>query len=264
MDILRDRLERLYHTFDVSLLSPDPLEVVRRFDMPEDQEVAALIASSLAYGRAEKIVETVEQVFLLMGGAPYAFVLQFDPPKHADRFRSYVYRFTRGDAITDLLLMVQAALRQFGSLQALFLKGYNPKDPHIGSGLTQFVETLLDYSPSLSANGGVRYLLPSPRTGSACKRLNLFLRWMVRQDEIDLGLWRPVSPSRLIIPVDTHIARLSRLLGLTARRQADWKMAEEITTALRVMDPADPVKYDLSLCHLGMRVSRGLEDSDWR
>ena len=263
MEALRDRLERLYHTFEVSLLPPDPLEVVRRFDRPEDQEIAALIASSLAYGRAEKIVETVERLFVLMEEAPYAFVLHFNPQKQADRFRTFVYRFTRGEAIIDLILILQSVIKQFGSLEMLFLRGYSPLDPHIGPGLTHFVETLLDCGPSLSTKGGVGYLLPSPRTGSACKRLNLFLRWMVRQDEIDLGLWRSVSPSRLIIPVDTHVARLSRLLGLTARRQADWRMAEEITTALRVLDPADPVKYDLSLCHLGMRQARGQEDCDW-
>jgi uncharacterized protein (TIGR02757 family) len=262
-DSLHDHLETLYRTFDLSMLAPDPLETVRALETPQDREIGSFIASALAYGRAEKIVETVRNLFQRMDNAPYRFVCEFDPGRDAERFRTFVYRFSRGEDMVCLIMLVQRALREYGSLERLFLRVYRHDQPHVGPALTDFVETLLSYPCSLYRNhhvpteAGVRYFLPSPRSGSACKRLNLFLRWMVRQDAIDLGLWRAVSPGRLIIPVDTHIARLSRALGLTPRRQADWRMALEITGALRVFDPDDPVKYDLSLCHLGMRQARG-------
>jgi uncharacterized protein (TIGR02757 family) len=263
---LHSRLEHLYRTFDLSMLAPDPLEAVRRFSSPEDREVAGLLASVLAYGRAENIVTAVERVFRLMDGAPSGFIRHFDAVRDAARFRSFIYRFSRGTDIACLCFLIQRALHLFGSLERLFARGYRPDHPHTGPALTHFTETLLSFGypgyPDgvIPPDAGVRYFLPSPRSGSACKRMNLFLRWVVRKDGIDLGLWHSVSPAKLIIPLDTHIARLSRQLGLTTRRHADWKMAEEITGMLRRLDPDDPVKYDLALCHWGMRQSRGLED----
>lgn len=261
---LKAYLDRLYQTFDLSLLAPDPLEVVRRFNRPEDQEVAGLIASSLAYGRVEKIVETVERIFELMDNQPYAFTIGFRPDRDGLRFRSVVYRFSRGHDIACLLCLIQRAIQEYGSLGCLFAAGYRPEDTHTGAALTHFAETLLGFGcPPLYPGGvippdaGVRYFLPSPRSGSACKRLNLYTRWMVRRgDGIDLGLWSDIPPAKLIIPLDTHVARISRALRLTTRTHADWKMAEEVTAALRAFDPADPVKYDLALCHWGMRQMR--------
>ncbi|MBM3262848.1 MAG: TIGR02757 family protein [candidate division Zixibacteria bacterium] len=260
--VLYDRLEHLYRTFDLTLLSPDPLEIVRRFSSPGDQEVAGFIASALAYGRAEKIVETVDRVFRMMEDAPHDFVLHFDPKTDGGRFRSFVYRFSRGSDLIVLIGLLQRALAVYGSLQRLFLEGDRPEHPHIGPALVRFVDALTDGGsiPDLrEAGSGARFFLPSPRSGSACKRLNLFLRWMVRTDGIDLGLWDKVSPARLIVPLDTHVARIARLTGLSDRRQTDWEMAEEVTQTLRIFDPCDPVKYDLSLCHWGMRQARGLD-----
>lgn len=263
---LFNTLETLYRTFDLSMLSPDPLEVVRRFSTPEDQEVAGLIAAGLAYGRAERIVLAAEQIFDIMHWAPHAFIHDFDPSRDAARFDHFVYRFSRGHDIVALLLLMQQALHRYGSLGALFADGYSAGDRHIGPALTRFAETLLRFPCALYPDtgippkAGVRYFLPSPRSGSACKRLNLYLRWMIRSDEIDLGCWQSVPAAGLIMPIDTHVARMSRRLGLTKRRQADWKMAEEVTRALAVYDPDDPVKYDFSLCHYGMREVRGYDD----
>ena len=260
--VLFKRLEALYHTFDLSMLSPDPLEVVRRFSEPADQETAGLIAAVLAYGRVERIVDAVEHLFLLMDHAPYEFIYHFDFERDGRRFDSFVYRFSRGQDIVALLTLMQQALRDYGSLGGLFAAGYHASDPHTGPALIRFVETLLDYpcplypDDRIPQKAGVRYFLPSPRSGSACKRLNLYLRWMVRHDLIDLGHWQGISPAKLIMPIDTHVARISRKLGLTKRRQADWKMAEEVTKALGVYDPDDPVKYDFALCHWGMREMR--------
>jgi uncharacterized protein (TIGR02757 family) len=123
--------------------------------------------------------------------------------------------------------------------------------------LTGFLEYIyeIDTSPVYGTDikpNGLKQLLPSPRKGSACKRMNLFLRWMVRSEDIDFGIWDNIPPNKLVIPLDTHIARISKCLGLTRRASADWKMAEEITGALREFDPEDPLKYDFALCHHGI------------
>ncbi len=256
--VLKDRLEELYRSFDPSMISPDPLEVVRRYDRPEDQEIAGLVAASLAYGRAELITSAAGEVLRRMGDAPWDFVQRYDPRQDREVFDGFVYRWSRGRDFSILVALMQKALGRHGSLGALFSSGYRASDPHTGPALVHFTETLLGYaeedhpSERHRTKTGIRYLLPSPRTGSACKRMNLYIRWMVRRDALDLGLWKTIPPSGLVMPIDTHVARISRRLGLTSRRQADWKMAEEVTRSLRRFDPDDPVKYDFALCHWGM------------
>ncbi len=155
---------------------------------------------------------------------------------------------------------VAEALREHDSLRGLFLRGYEPSDPNVGPSLTRFVDTLLAYdarpvgAAKLEPPGsGVRYLLVRPADGSACKRLNMFLRWVVRPDDgLDLGLWPEVSTRRLIVPLDTHSSRVARALGFTHRTTTDWRTAEEVTAALRRYDPDDPVRYDFALCHVSM------------
>ena len=262
---IQDQLDQLYRTFDASMVSPDPLEVVRRYEQPADLEVAGLIAASLAYGRVENIIKAVEYIFTLMDHQPYAFTMRFNPDRDAARFDRFVYRFSRGRDIVCLILLIQEALKKHGSLGDLFSSGFTEGDNHIGPALTRFVNRLIGFGcpfrypgGTIPTKAGVRYFLPSPQGGSACKRLNLFIRWMVRdgEDGIDLGLWQDIPSSRLIIPVDTHVARIARTLRLAFRRQVDWKMAEEITNTLRTFDPEDPVKYDFAICHWGMRQIR--------
>ncbi len=255
---LKNQLEELYRTFDPSMISPDPLEVVRRYQRPEDREIAGLVAAALAYGRAELIVGAAGEVLERMGKTPWDFVWNYDDRRDGGRFDGFVYRWSRGRDLAILAGVIQKALRRYGSLGALFSECFRNEDPHTGPALTRFTDRLLGYAKAyhpaerLTAKTGIRYLLPSPRSGSACKRMNLYIRWMVRRDALDLGLWRTIPASALVMPIDTHVARISRRLGLTARRQADWKMAEEVTLSLRAFDPDDPVKYDFALCHLGM------------
>jgi uncharacterized protein (TIGR02757 family) len=144
-----------------------------------------------------------------------------------------------------------------GSLERFFLAGDDPRSPDIGAALGSFsaraVELASRMDPRQASLAGFRYLFPSPAGGSACKRLCMLLRWLCRPDDgIDLGLWRGVSPARLVLPLDTHTARIARLLGLSARRSPDWKMALEVTTSLRRLDPGDPVRFDFALAHLGI------------
>ncbi|MBI4530603.1 MAG: TIGR02757 family protein [Candidatus Latescibacteria bacterium] len=265
-DNLKDFLDRLYTTFDVRLLSPDPLQLVRDFDDPHDREIAGFLGSSLAYGRVERILFSVERVLSAMDGEPYAFVTHFDPVEDATRFEGFVHRFNRGRDVACLLFFLQQAIDQYGSLEAMFMDGYCEEDKDVGRALARFVDRFLgcDCSPFyrdgiLPPDAGVRFFLPSPVDGSACKRLNLFLRWMVRcgSDGLDLGVWRSIAPSKLVMPVDTHVARIARNMGLTERKQADWRMAIELTERFRVFDAEDPVKYDFALCHWGMLEARG-------
>jgi uncharacterized protein (TIGR02757 family) len=159
-------------------------------------------------------------------------------------------------------------LEEADSIGEYFLGCHDPEAEDITPGLVEFTASILDMDYSsvfggseIPADSAFPFFFPSPASGSACKRLCMYLRWMVRPvDGIDLGLWKGVSPAKLVIPVDAHIRRICRYLGLTSRTQADWRMAREITSALRTLDPADPVKYDFSLCHLG--ISEGCDGSD--
>lgn len=258
--ILKRRLDGLYRTFDIGFLSSDPLEFVHRFSSDRDREIVGLLASSLAYGRVDGIKRSVERVLSVMDGEPYRFTAGFDPRRDSPLFSGFVHRFNDGRDISCLIYFARQMIEESGGIGRFFLKGYSSGDESIKKGLAEFSANVLalDSSPiygkgALPKDAGVRFFFPSPRDGSPCKRLNLYLRWMVRRgDELDFGIWKDVPPAKLIIPLDTHVARISRNIGLTARATPDWKMAEEITTALRALDPEDPVKYDFAICRLGI------------
>ncbi len=261
--LLKDRLDHLYQTFDLRYLSPDPLEIVHRYSEPDDREVVGFLASSLAYGQVDQILASVNHALALMesdGRTPAQFVRTFDPYTDAERFRAFKHRFSRGEDLACLLYWMRQAVEETGSLGGFFLRGYRPEEPHIGKSLSRFVHRLLSldrgpfYPAGLPEPGqGVRYFLPSPEDGSACKRLNLYLRWMVRRgDGLDFGLWREVSAAHLVIPLDSHVSRIARYVGLTHRLTPSWQAALEVTDQLRRFDPRDPVKYDFSLCRLGI------------
>jgi uncharacterized protein (TIGR02757 family) len=151
--------------------------------------------------------------------------------------------------------MLHKALIRHASLENLFRKFHRPHSLTIEEGLAGFVPLLKKHLTNYGKDikpAGLRQLFPSPLDGSACKRANLFLRWMVRDRDIDFGIWKGIPKSRLIIPLDTHIARISGCLGLTKRKSRDWKTAVEITESLKRMDPEDPLKYDFALCHHGI------------
>ncbi len=249
--------------FDASWLSPDPLEFPHRYAEPADREIVGFYASALAYGRVAQIRATLEDLTRRLGPHPATFVRNFDARRDGGVFRGFVHRFHRGRDMILLTAILSRALGDAGSLEEWFLAGDSPAEEDIAVGLSSFCRRSLDVSglpPGAGVRGGrlapgapVRYFFSSPASGSACKRLNLFLRWMVRpNDGLDLGLWTRVAPSRLVIPLDTHIARIATNIGLTARRTPDWKMAVDITERLRELDPEDPIRYDFALCRLGI------------
>ncbi len=258
--LLKKRLDSLYNAYDKGFLSSDPLYYVHKFNTPLDCEIVGLIASSLAYGRVSGIKRSIEKVLAPMEGSPGEFTMNFRPHVEGSLFSGFRHRFNTGADITCLIYFMRQMVEQSGSIGGFFMKGYSPGDYNIKKALEVFTANVLALETAgiygadrLPAKAGVRFFFSSPAGGSSCKRLNLYLRWMVRRgDGLDLGIWKGVSPAKLVIPLDTHIARIAGNLGLSSRKSRDWKMAEEITESLKKLDPKDPVKYDFALCRLGI------------
>jgi uncharacterized protein (TIGR02757 family) len=254
---LHDTLECLYQQYQTAYLYLDPLELVRQYKDNRDQEVAAFVAAALAVGQYDLIRTAVQTVLNCMKPSPFQFIYYYNPEKDGSVFNQFVYRFYRGRDIGLLASWMARMVRASGSIKAFFLRGYLKSDSDIGPGLSKFVQSVLSFSTKpfyheVPIKGsGIRHFLADPRDGSACKRLNLFLRWMVRKDIMDLGLWPEISKKQLIIPLDTQLCRFGQYLGLTQRTAPGWKMALDITAALRQLDPEDPVRYDFALCTLG-------------
>jgi uncharacterized protein (TIGR02757 family) len=246
----RDSLEELYRKYNrKAFIHPDPLEFVHRYSDPVDREVVAWVASSLAYGRVQQILRSVSEVLERMGSSPGRFLLLQSPNSLKALFKDFRHRFTTGSELAGFLGSIGDAIRRYGSLEACLLSGYRADDADILPALTHFVEVL----QCGCGNGPGSMFLPTPLKGSACKRLHLFLRWMVRKDEVDLGVWKNVDRAKLIVPLDTHMFRIAREFQLTNRKQADMRAALEITMAFRTVCPEDPVKYDFALTRPGIR-----------
>lgn len=257
---LQQTLENLYRSRSGAHVANDPVSFCHRYSRPEDTEIAGFIAAAFAYGNVKIILRNLDNIFSRMGTSPRRYVERFDPRQALVDFAGFRHRFNDGRDLCALLLAARTMIEEADSIGEFFLGLDDPAAEDITPGLVAFTSAILafDYtpvfgSPGIPGGSAFRFFFPSPASGSACKRLCMFLRWMVRPaDGIDLGLWTRIAPERLVVPVDAHICRISRLLGLTRRRQADWKMAQEITRALRAFDPADPVKYDFVLCHIGI------------
>jgi len=226
---------------------PDPLEFLYEYPAVEDREIAALVVSSLAYGRVGQILKSVSLALGLMP-CPASFLRETSAGALSRTFTDFKHRFTTGEELSRLLLGIKGAIERYGSLQACFGSSLDGGEETVLPALSAFVEEL-----NRGAGGPCGSLLPLPHRGSACKRLNLFLRWMVRSDGVDPGGWTCVAPAKLIIPLDTHMHRIGLMLGFTKRRQANMRTALEITSAFRAFAPDDPVKYDFSLTRLGIR-----------
>jgi uncharacterized protein (TIGR02757 family) len=253
---LKRILDNLYCTYDFSeRLLHDPIKFPHQYREKRDIEVAAFIASALAYGRVTLFAPVIDRILAPMGKNPAAFIANFDPKKDARRFDGIKYRFNNTEDIVCLIYVLSAILGKYGSVEEAFLEAYDGRAVSTAiSGMVRHALSL-DKTPVYGQDinpVGFKQFFPSPEKGSSCKRMNLFLRWMVRSGDIDFGIWKGISANRLVIPLDTHIARIGRCLGLTSRRSRDCKMAEEITESLRRLDLEDPLKYDFALCHQGI------------
>lgn len=239
----------------------DPVEFPRRHRDPDDAEVAGLVAASLAYGRADVFKPVLARVLDVLGPRPARFAEAYAQAPDPAAFGWFLYRFNRPPDVAALVAAIGDLRLRHGSLGARFAALFRAEGggpAALRPALARFAAELREappVAPLLAGRGrrGLLHLLPDPRGAGACKRWNLYLRWMVRgPDRVDLGIWREIPPSALLVPLDTHLLRISRLVGLTARRDASWRTAEEITAGLRRLDPDDPVRYDFALCHLGM------------
>ncbi len=265
---LKSILEKLYASRSATHLANDPLSFCHKYKDAVDQEIVGFIAAAFAYGNVKIILKNLDVIFKKIGPAPRKYIENFEPAAAAKLYASFKHRFNDGRDLCALLLACRNMIEEADSIGDYFLGGYDAAAEDITPSLVQFTENILamDYSPifgsaTIPGDSYFRFFFPSPASGSACKRLCMYLRWMVRPaDGIDLGLWKEVSSAKLVIPVDAHIQRIGGFLGFTSRKQADWRMAREITAALRKLDPHDPVKYDFSLCHLG--ISEGCNGKD--
>lgn len=255
-DFLEERLSQFRLTMRDHALREDPIGLVYPYvGSQSDAEVVALLSSSLAYGQRKVFVPVVARLLTEMGSSPYDFVMS---DGHLRKFDWFKYRFNKPDDIRCLLFSMKRAFLAYGSLERAFLSGFSPdEDINTYSSLSSFVSLLrgADFSSlGIAAGGstGLSYLLPDPTCGGACKRLNMFLRWMFRKDEVDLNIWSGIPLDRLVIPLDTHVRSVSLKLGLTSRSGSTWKCAEDITDSLRQFDPTDPLKYDFLLFSLGV------------
>ena len=208
----------------------------------------------------KSVLNTVRTVLTYLGPSPVRTIATFDPRQDIRRLKGFYHRFNTSRDLAVFLWIIRRTLEEYGSLEGAFSSGISAGDSDVGDALTHFSEILLGFGHEqfyprgeLKRRVGVRFFFPSPRQGSACKRMNLYLRWMVRpEDGIDCGVWAKVKPRQLVIPLDTHIARISGYIGLTHMQTPGWRMAVDITQSLRKLHSDDPVRYDFALCHLGI------------
>jgi len=258
---LGERLERLYAAYGPETAGSDPIGLLSRYRRPEDLEVAGWIASAFAYGRVETIRENVSRLFDALGASP-ARELDRTSDFRAfarERLVGFRHRFHGREDAAALFFAIKQARAGSGSVRAFFESEFRPEEEDVSGLLSRVTRRLLDFDyraaigrRRLPDDSAVRFFFPDPESGSACKRWHLYLRWMVRRDRLDFGLWPGIPTDRLLIPTDTHIHLISRRLGLTRRKTADGRTAREITARLKRFDPADPVKYDYALCRIGI------------
>jgi uncharacterized protein (TIGR02757 family) len=251
---IKNKLEKLYRRYNNRrYVHPDPLEFLYSYTDIRNREVVGLIASSLAYGKVKQILKSVSCVLNMMKPSPYLFLMDANYASMCKTFEGFRHRFANGIQMAAMLSGAKNAIDQFGSLNACFVEGFSPDDKTLIPAMTVFVKVLT------SGEGKPGHLIALPEKGSACKRMNLFLRWMVRKDSVDPGGWEGVPPSGLIVPLDTHMHKISLKLGFTAKKQADMRTAVEITSAFKQLVPDDPVKYDFVLTRLGIRNDMAMD-----
>jgi len=251
-----EKLERLYRQYNRrAYVHPDPLEFLYAYPDLRDREIVGLIASSLAYGRVAQILKSVGSVLNIMGPCPSDFLKAASPESLKEAYSDFRHRFADGENLAALLTGAKQVIGRYGSLHDCFLEGMNTTDTTVLPALSFFARKIAEGSAFRCG-----HLIPLPERGSACKRLNLFLRWMVRKDAVDPGGWDHIPLSGLIVPLDVHLHRISLRLGMTARKQADMKTALEVTSGFKKVSPDDPVRYDFALTRLGIRKDADPDD----
>lgn len=256
---LKSFLQKNFRQFHrVDFLSSDPLEFVHRYQTPLEQEWVAIVSALLAYGKVAQIKKSVsdviERVHKVSGGDSVKWIHALDFSVNrvsSDVFKDWVHRFNVGPDIAVLFGLIALSWRKYGSVGNHFASYVKSEDETIESALNLFIDEWRSWIPS-NTKPSFHYLLTAPRDGSCCKRWCMLLRWMVREDELDRGIWKNIQSRRLVIPIDTHVGRIARHLGLCSRKSMNWKAALEITQNLKKYDSEDPTRYDFSLARIGI------------
>jgi uncharacterized protein (TIGR02757 family) len=247
--VSKEILEHFYKEYNHrKFVHPDPLEFLYDYPNLADREIVALVASSLAYGRVAQILKSVSSIISRMNPSPSAFLTEANVKKLAETYKGFKHRFTTEKDIVELLFSVGQVIRKYKSLYKCFMHGFCSSDENVLPAICNFIGELMKFGLSRKNS-----LIASPEDKSACKRLNLFMRWMVRRDNVDPGGWKEIPASKIIVPVDVHMFNICSKLGLATRKQANLATALEITANFARISPDDPVKYDFSLTRLGIR-----------
>ena len=243
----RDALNRLYSEYEARLDIADPIQVVRRYNNPRDQEIVAFCAAGLAFGRVSSVLNAIESLLLEIGPSPKEFVRKLEPSRHGRVIRELGHRWIQGHDLVALLWLLRKMLETTGSIQEFFRLGYSAEAEDIGTALDQFSTRVRSFDlnavyPDATIRRGVNYFFPRPSDG------------------VDFGVWNQIKRSQLVVPLDTDVIRVGQCLKLTTYRSPGWNMAKQITHGLRQFDQSDPVKYDFALCHLGMLSMCGFKE----
>ncbi|MBS3764490.1 MAG: TIGR02757 family protein [Planctomycetes bacterium] len=240
-------LEEYYGCYNTQkFIASDPVSIVHEYSGKREREVVAILVSSLAYGRVQSILNSSQDLLERLGGDPADFLLRHNQRQIEAACKGFRHRFTGQETIRNLLCGIKRILHGHSSLEHCMRSQICTSNNELLPAINGFVEELTGFRE------GIPHLFPAPRKGSACKRLNLFFRWMVRDDAVDPGGWKQPDPKDLLIPLDVHMMRVCHLLGLTKRKNPDLKATLEVTAAFRKICPEDPVRYDFALTRAAM------------
>lgn len=248
-------LEKLYQKYNQVYSVHDPIWNVIRQKDKINQEILAFISAVYAFGNISQINFIIEKIITLLYPSPIEKILDKDYLNYLKIKTNIHHRFLFHREFIGLMKTLNYVYLNYGSLKKLFLLNYKPDENNVKNSIISFSRKLRIINKKFNKESKIKlkFLYPSPESGSACKRLNLFLRWMVRKDNVDLGLWEEIKTSQLVIPLDTHIYQVAKHFGLTVLKSPSWNMAVEITESLKKFDPIDPVKYDFALSHINLK-----------
>ncbi len=250
---LKDKLNDIYTLYNKkAYVDPDPLLFLYDYPDKQDREIAGLIAACFAYGRVQQIMKTLNIIFGKLNPSPYTYVMTRKKKEMAKDFEGFRYRFASEKHLVNLLWGIRGVIKKFLSLENCFYERWAETDETVLPGLVFL-------SDQIRTDKEIGHLLADPRKKSACKRSLLFLRWMVRRDEVDPGGWEKIQPSQLVVPLDTHMYKTGLMLGFTKRKHPDLMAAWEITLGFKRILEEDPVRYDFCLTRFGIRNGMSMD-----